>query len=443
MRTLFYLLSLVLCVQTVLHCGGDSPKRKRNDDSSESASSQKKKRYSQEELIHIMSLMQKYREQRLKIQSLIKDLQKGTEEIEQNIASLYKEREQVESADSFNRSVESDEESDASTVGRSSPLLADFDAMEEIAQEKRTMPELWLFRYDARSKQGFACYEGKSIRVWDLSSRRSIATIAVPDEGDILDLRIHPYKPQHCIIATKDSIQVLGPAGCLWKSKVDVGKDTRVLYINPHNQRQLFTGHGNGIVRLWDIETGKRLKEFTMFDTSRENSNENAIFSLCTTQDKTLIAATYKGKVKLKTEVSSIPFQSFPADEESLLYTHPIDSGKIIVAGNGIRIRSIRGKNWPQAFKTADDVTAVCTIHNSSMYIIAGLKNGSIELWRELDAHNYALITTFSKCHTGPIIFLGFDEEKNQLISAGEDGLIKVWDLNKERTYAHCVDSLI
>lgn len=435
MRILFYLLSLLLCVQTMLHCGGDGPKRKQEDASEEEASLPKRQ-YTQEESECILQLIKKQGEQRLKIQSLIAELQTGVEEIETKIISLQKGQQQNALEGSSSILSEADEESDASTVGPASPLLADSDAMEVFSQEKAALQELWLFRYNARSKQGFACYDGKFIRVWDLNTRRSAATITLPAEEDIFDLRVHPYKPECCIISMHNSIQVVSPTGCIWKAAGESGKDARVLYINPNNQQQLFSGHGDGVVRLWEIESGKCLKQFKMFEQDAENS----IFSLCATQEDTLLAATYKGRVKLKTAALSVPSQSFSTSEESLLYAHPTDGNKIIVAGSDIKIRSIRGKNWPQQFKTASDVTAVCTAKQPSVCIIAGLKNGAIEVWQERSSREYALVGTFDNCHKGPIIALWYDEAQNQLISAGEEGLIKVWQLNKERTEAHIID---
>jgi WD40 repeat protein len=274
-----------------------------------------------------------------------------------------------------------------------------------------------LFRYIPQARALFTYYNDETIRIWDLATGMCIQTFKNPTGNPLLDACASPYNPNNYVVSTQHAIYLIRSDRVLLTIKDPQAQAATTLYVSnwPWDREYLYSGHKNGTIQQWSLKTGRHMREITLF------KEQSSIFSMCMTQEKCLVATQLKGKVSAKQLTTKKAASVLPIPDESLVRLHPIDSNKVIIAGEDIRVISLSKKLQEcSVIKPSDEVTSILTHPDNTHHILVGLKNGVIELW---DIEN-KLCKAHWQAHKGAVIGLALD---TTLISAGEDGLINLW----------------
>jgi serine/threonine protein kinase len=266
--------------------------------------------------------------------------------------------------------------------------------------------------------------EGGTVAIWNLSFPQPIATYCI--NYPVCTVAVSPNRSQ---IATGDKnrkIQIRRQEAVMTSMKelhVDLsnldshGGFVYTVQFSPDGQI-LASGSADHRIRLWNADTGK-------------------IIATLDGHDRAVTAVRFMPNGQILVSASADQTIRFwDVGERKLLKTvHPhtdkihdlaiSQDGKIIISGSSDRaigIRQLGNTNYKTHLDALDVVLAVAISPNRKT-IAAGLIDGQIQIW---DLINGSSICVF-QAHQAAVKSLTFTPNSNNLISAGWDRTIKVW----------------
>jgi serine/threonine protein kinase len=187
------------------------------------------------------------------------------------------------------------------------------------------------------------------------------------------------------------------------------------------------TGHKDGAVALWDLETGDKLASF--------RRNEASIWSVAFAGGPDRFAAAgHDWAVALfdtRTPPGAIQLlEGHDSSVQALAYSA---SGPYLASGSADRtvklwnaaslglIRTYRGRS--------DFVTAVAFSPDGRILASASL-DGTIRLWSTASNRLHRIL----RGHKGRVMSLAFSPDGQLLASSGDDGAVKIWEFRRGRS---------
>jgi len=147
-----------------------------------------------------------------------------------------------------------------------------------------------------------------------------------------------------------------------------------------------------GLVRVWDVDTGKLLSSF--------QDQKGVVLSLAFSPDGKQIASS-----------SINPDNSFVVWDA--------DSGNVIKRITGHKSHLHRLRFSPDG-----------------RFIAAGETDGTVKLWNSDTFEE----TLHIDAHTAPVVGISFEPtQQKRMATAGEDGLVRVWNVNTGRWNPNCI----
>ena len=191
--------------------------------------------------------------------------------------------------------------------------------------------------------------------------------------------------------------------------------------------RRAVTGHRDGSVVLWDLETGDKLASYKRSDAS--------IWSVAFTGDPERFAASsHDWTVMLfDARARSAPVQVLEGHDSAVQALAYSPASHLLASGAADRtvklwdpavhrlIRTYRGHN--------DAVTAVSVTPDGRVLASASL-DGAIRLWSTTSNRTHRIL----RGHRGRITALTFSPDGQLLVSAGDDGAVKLWEFRRGRS---------
>ncbi len=159
-----------------------------------------------------------------------------------------------------------------------------------------------------------------------------------------------------------------------------------VLMFSPDGKK-LVSGTMGGKVQMWDAETGTELAPFLAGQDPPDNSSDTML---------------------LKDSITALAFSS---------------NGTLLAVGSQQKI-SLLGSSKQPPLKDAPRGTQSLAFSPDDTVLLAGLRNGGIELW---DMTTGEKINTLNG-HTTIVGTLVFSPDGKTLVSTGQDGTILLWD---------------
>eukprot|EP00002_Diphylleia_rotans_P021446 TRINITY_DN4172_c0_g1_i1.p1 TRINITY_DN4172_c0_g1~~TRINITY_DN4172_c0_g1_i1.p1 ORF type:complete len:728 (+),score=99.57 TRINITY_DN4172_c0_g1_i1:43-2226(+) len=199
-----------------------------------------------------------------------------------------------------------------------------------------------------------------------------------------------------------------------------------------HNFKVLCTGHENGVVRLWNIETGS---------ITSTNAHSNSVTSLVGSSFKGkeyLTSVGFDGKMAIWDITtqggimgSIIPVASFQAhNHEILVVRFNPSNNTFVTAGNQGTIKIWEGRPpFQQLNEMQEHKEAISCMVLDGNFLITGSDDCTIGIW---DLFSNMLLRKLSG-HTGPIRDMILLPECGHVASCSEDMTIRIWDYSAER----------
>ncbi|MGF1495160.1 MAG: WD40 repeat domain-containing protein [Microcoleaceae cyanobacterium] len=206
--------------------------------------------------------------------------------------------------------------------------------------------------------------------------------------------------------------------------------------VSPDGQK-LIAGSDKGKLIIWNLRNSKKLAEV---------SNDNhGVLSISISSDGTKAAIGYDNKrVKILTLETS-ETESLKQFTLKPLLGHSSrvngvsissDNGKIVSGSDDktMRVWDVSSQAEIHQNKDEEEVFSVAFIPRSET-IIGGLGNGRLKVWNPIQETEIETSTeSYSKeKHGQKVSSLAFSEIRNLLVSASNDGSIKVWQVNPLR----------
>jgi len=193
------------------------------------------------------------------------------------------------------------------------------------------------------------------------------------------------------------------------------------------DQQRALTGHKGGAIVLWDLERAEKLGIFQHQDTP--------ISALAFTGDPNLfVAASQAGAVALfDIRTRSAPAAVLEGQEGAALAIASARPGLVAAAGQDRSIRLWRTdtRGLVRAWRGQGEMPSALGIAPGGRTVANGSAGGSVRL---LSASSSRAQRSF-RAHDGRVTALAFAPANDRLFaSAGDDGQVKLWDLRGRGT---------
>ncbi|MBR0900281.1 TIR domain-containing protein [Bradyrhizobium tropiciagri] len=193
------------------------------------------------------------------------------------------------------------------------------------------------------------------------------------------------------------------------------------LAVLPDSHR-IISGGDDGLLRLWDLANVHPIREF------KGHSDEVWSVSLLAGQDKVL-SASLDGTMKLWDLSTDIPIRTFNYGSR-LLCAATTPDGKIAVSGaNGaIQMWNVADGSRINVLKGFDgEITSVGALPDGKHVISAGV-DGVIRLWELASTQEVAKFGANRK-----ISAFGISPSGRTVIAGGEDAIVQLWNIRERR----------
>ncbi|MFT3732483.1 MAG: serine/threonine-protein kinase [Hyphomicrobium sp.] len=191
---------------------------------------------------------------------------------------------------------------------------------------------------------------------------------------------------------------------------------------------RVVTGHANGAVAIYDLDTKQRLFRF--------KRNDATIWAVAfVASEDRIAAASHDWTVTLwETAFQDTPVAVLDGHENAVQALAVDPSGRWIASGGAdraIRIWSADTKDTRRLYRNNSDFISSLAFSGDGALLAAGSLDGTVKL---LSMNSYRMQRTLSG-HAARITSLAFSESGDLLASASEDGVVRVRSLKRWRTY--------
>jgi WD40 repeat protein len=231
----------------------------------------------------------------------------------------------------------------------------------------------------------------RAVRVWDVRNGRKLFEIAAGGENFAVPFQAVAFSP--------------GPEG-----------------------RHLVTGNQDGVVEVWDAQTGQRVRRLGTHD----REIRGLVFS---PSGKHLASASGDGEVKLwdatrldQEQAPSLPSFRARVPVPCLNVAFSPDSQRLAAGGKGntVKVWDVQTSKEHTFQGHSGDVYSVAFSPNDNgRWLASGGEDSTVKIW---DSRSGELVRTF-RGHTGLVSSLAFSPDGRRLYSGSRDATVKVWDV--------------
>jgi serine/threonine protein kinase len=193
------------------------------------------------------------------------------------------------------------------------------------------------------------------------------------------------------------------------------------------NGTRAVTGHSNGRVVLWDLESATKIASV--------QRNEANIWAVVFTGDPNkFAAASHDWKVTLwDAGQPSAPLHVFDGHQnavQALAYA----PGEALLASGGadetVLLWNLKTLSLKRKYRGHRDFVTSIAFSHSGKLLASGALDGRIRIWSALSSRRLRSLNG----HKGRVTDLAFSPRGNLLASSSEDGTVRLWDLHRGRT---------
>lgn len=350
----------------------------------------------------------------------------------------------------------SDEESISVKKFSEDPAIARGEELARLADGGRVVGASSDGRY-------FAVARKKNLTVWDLRELDAQTEETSIKKGTPSNIRLAEFSPdgRHLLLERRGRIEIWNlesgsPSGTIGEE----GASVNCMAFRGESGR-LIAGYGDGTVRLWNFETRELIKEIKAHGESVE--------ILATSDDGDIFATgSEEGSVKLWRGEKGKRFRKFPKHEKGIKFIVVSGDGEIFVSGNengdiwlgrseeeeplvALNLQDAQtaflGEGGERLYLVGKEETKVfdirtkeltgkkegignfraLDIHPNTQMLAIGTDDLKINLW---SVRSSKVIHTFSGIQE-KIETLRFSPDGKRLASVSEDGLVRLWDIEK------------
>ncbi len=189
---------------------------------------------------------------------------------------------------------------------------------------------------------------------------------------------------------------------------------------------RLLTGHVNGVIALWSLETGKLIQEY------QRNKVPVWALAFAGSMDR-FIAAGHDWKIALwdlRAGSQTVHlFEDHTNAVQSLAFS---EKRALIVSGGAdktVRLWDFDDLELIRTYRGHRDFVVAVAISPDGRKLAGANLKGRIRLWSTKSRRLWRLY----RRHKGPVTSLIFSPNGGILASAGADGTVRLWDTNKRR----------
>eukprot|EP00899_Mesostigma_viride_P020246 jgi/Mesvir1/28222/Mv04771-RA.1 len=208
------------------------------------------------------------------------------------------------------------------------------------------------------------------------------------------------------------------------------------------SRKQLVTGHDDGTIRLWNMDTGS---------TINMKEHSNTVSCIITAQlrkgEEMVITGGFDGKVgiwDLRKRQASRPhlltmFEAHPGTEV-LTLLHDPSKGTLITGGNDRFIHVWHAGTWSKLGSHVGHREAITCLTLDANFLFSGSEDCSIRIWNTVTESYTGTFIKALQGHSKTVTALTMLTDTGQLLSCSLDGKLLIWNYSQGeivRTFAH------
>ncbi len=188
--------------------------------------------------------------------------------------------------------------------------------------------------------------------------------------------------------------------------------------------KHIFSGGSDGTARLWDVATGKELRQF--------GKRKTPVLALAVASDENRVITADKARVQIW-DVASGKELPGPALKAGTLpaVRFTADGREVLLLSDGVRLEEwdLRAGKVIRLFTAGADSPQCLTLSPDGRRAAAGGGN-AVYLW---DLEGKKLLRKFEG-HKAPVVSVAFSPTGKRLASGSIDEKVRIWDLSSSRS---------
>jgi WD40 repeat protein len=187
------------------------------------------------------------------------------------------------------------------------------------------------------------------------------------------------------------------------------------------------TGHANGKVVLWDLETAQKIATL--------QRNDASILAVAFVGAPTRVAAaSHDGVVALwDVEQPSAPLHVFEGHEGSVEALAYAPERSLLASGSAdktVRLWDLPTLSQTRRYRGPGDAVSAVAFSRNGRLVAGGALDGNVRVWSVLSSRRLRTLAG----HKGRVAAIAFAPDAQVLASAGSDGTVRLWDLKRGRS---------
>ncbi len=248
------------------------------------------------------------------------------------------------------------------------------------------------------------------------TSNRSVTAVAMSPQGTLL------------AVAEFGQVELRGIGGPIRSIKGLPGK-VNAVHFTPDG-KQLITASGttglNGVASLWDVATGKLVREF--------KGHRDILYDAEPSPDgKILATSSYDRQVILWDIATGKQLRTLEGHNDAIYDVAFSPNGKVLATASGDETAKLWQVATGERLDTLHHPQAeqyVVAFSPDGKYVLAGGADNRIRVWRFVSKNKKVInpLVHARFAHEGAIVSLAFSHDGKTLISAAEDRTMKSWE---------------